>query len=168
MRTEPISGMSRSRGRYVLGAALLLTLVLPASTAGASRNGLTDLVLRVTPSNFANDKFRLDDGSSRTVSPGFLIGLHFGAPRGIYELSLANVSLESDYVLVIRVSGPNVRVYRQGGPFTSDEPAFRLTGSGDSLEPAVVTVSLRRGHSPTTTTVPTTTSTTTTTVVTAP
>jgi hypothetical protein len=151
----------------VLAGTALLSVVLPALAAHATAGGRTDLVLRVSPSNFADQKFRLDDGSTRTVSPGFLIGLRFGAPRGIYELSLENPNLQRDYVLVIQVTGPNVRVYRQGGPFTSDDPAFRLTGPGDSLEPAVVTVSLRRGHAPatTTTTVTTTTSTTTTTFV---
>jgi hypothetical protein len=152
-------GWTRALQLCLIATITTLALCGAAGSAGATT---TDLVLRVTPSNFSSDRFTLDDGGSRTVSPGFLIGLHVGVPRGIYEVTLASPSLRADYVLTIRVSGPNVRVYRRGGPFTTDAPSFRLTGVGSSLEPAVVTVSLRRGHSPTTTTVATTSTTTTT------
>jgi hypothetical protein len=141
------------------------TVLAIAALRGAIADAAsTSLVLRVSPSNFVNFKFELNDGTRRVVTPGFLIGLHTGAPRGIYELSLVSPALANDYVLTISVSGPNVRIFHQGGPYTSENPKFRLTDVGDSLEPAVVTVSLRRGHSPTTTTTVSTTSTTTTTV----
>jgi hypothetical protein len=161
MLTGSRRGRSLSWSSNILLATLLVWCTLSTPAGEASGAGFTDMVLRVTPANFANDTFTLNDGRTRTVSSGLLIGLHFGGPTAIYQLTLARANLAKEFVLSITVSGANVRLMRRGGPFTNDSPSFRLTGVGSTLDPAIVTVSLRRGHAST----PTSTSTSTTTTV---
>lgn len=138
-----------------------LTGPQPLTSAALAYN--TNVVLRVEPLSFANDKFVLSNQVNRIVTPGVVTSLAGGGIQGRYKISLQGVSLQGEYVLRVSVSGGNVRVLHQGGPYTDDEPSIRIIGPGTSPSPAVVTVSLTRGTpSPTTTTTSTTTSTTTT------
>jgi len=138
----------------------------PLTSAALAIN--TNLVLRVEPLVFANDKFVFTNQGGRIVTPGVVTSLAAGGSQGRYKISLQTSSQQSQYVLRISVSGPNIRVLHQGGPYTDDDPWIRITGPGASPSPAVVTVNIVRGAtSPTTTTSTSTTTSTTTTTLSA-
>jgi hypothetical protein len=126
-----------------------------------------NIVVRVAPLSFANDNLTFTSRSTRVVVPGVVTSLNAGGLLGEYQISFQKSSLASEYVLHLSVKGPNVRILHQGGPYTNDEPTVRITGTGSSQTPSVVTLTVQRGNPAPTTTTTSTTSTTTTTLATA-
>ena len=132
----------------------------PTTTANVALATSANLVVRVVPLKFANDNFIFDNRLAKVVTPGVLTNFNAGGTSGNYQISFQKSSLESQYVLHVSVKGTNVRVLRQGGPYTNDEASLRIAGVGNPQIPSVVTVLVSRGSaSPTTTRTPTVTTT---------
>jgi surface antigen len=137
----------------------------PQALTSAALAMTANIVVRVSPISFANDNLTFTSRSPRVVVPGVVTSLNAGGLLGEYQITFQKSSLADSYVLHLSVSGPNVRILHQGGPYTNDLPTLRVTGSSTSQTPSVVTLTLQRGKSTpttTTTTVPSTTTTTTT------
>ena len=146
----------------------------PTAVANVALATTANLVVRVVPLKFANDNVIFDNRLARVISPRVLTNFNAGGSSGDYQISFQKSALESLYVLRVSVKGSNVKVLRQGGPYTNDEPTLRITGVGNPQIPSIITVSVQRGtaspstttsvttitHSGTTTTLPDKTSTT--------
>jgi surface antigen len=137
----------------------------PQALTSAALAMTANVVVRVAPLSFANDNLTFTSRSTRVVVPGVVTSLNAGGLLGEYQISFQKSSLASSYVLHLSVQGPNVRILHQGGPYTNDMPTLRITGTGNSQIPSVVTLTLQRGKpSPTTTTTTPSATTTTTTL----